>query len=84
MFTAQQLCEKITTIYPDVGICGIDLKVDYNTTEKTWMVHLKKGSHALDHFLEMRDADSCMEGRKCIALGLEIAQLRKNIQGEQF
>lgn len=84
MFTAQQLCEKITTIYPDIGICGIDLKVDYNTTEKTWMVHLKKGSHALDHFLEMRDADSCMEGRKCIALGLEIAQLRKNIQGEQF
>ena len=84
MFTAQQLCEKITTIYPDVGICGIDLKVDYNTTEKTWMVHLKKGSHALDHFLEMRDADSCMEGRKCIALGLEIAQQRKNIQGEQF
>jgi hypothetical protein len=52
--------------------------------ENTWMVHLKKGSHKLDHFLETIDADSCMEGKKCISLGLEIAQLMKNIKGEQF
>jgi len=84
MYHAHQLCEKITSIYPDIGVCGFDINVDYSTTEKTWMVHLKKGSHTLDHFLETMDADSCMEGKKCIALGLEIAQMRKNIEGEQF
>lgn len=84
MYTSNQLCEKITSIYPDIGTCGIDVNVDYNTTEKTWMVHLKKGSHKLDHFWETMDADSCMEGKKCIALGLEIAQMRKKIKGEQF
>jgi hypothetical protein len=84
MYTADQLCEKIVSIYPDIGICGIDVKVDYNTTEKSWMVHLKKGSHKLDHFLEAMDADSCMDGKKCVALGLEIAQMKKNIEGEQF
>ena len=48
------------------------------------MVHMEKGSHALNHFLEQLDADRCMEGRQCIALGLEVAQLRKNVEGEQF
>ncbi len=84
MYTAEELCEKIVSIYPDIGECGIDINVDYNKVENTWMVHLKKGSHKLDHFLETGDADSCVEGKKCIALGLEIAQLRKNIEGDQF
>ncbi|WP_028317147.1 hypothetical protein [Desulfobulbus elongatus] len=84
MYTEKELCGKITSIYPDIGTCGIDIKVDFNATEKTWMVHLKKGSHSLDHFLEVMDADSCMEGRQCVALGLEIAQMRKNIEGDQF
>jgi hypothetical protein len=84
MYTANQLCEKIISIYPEIGECGIDINVEYNKMENTWMVHLKKGSHKLDHFLETIDADSCMEGKKCISLGLEIAQLMKNIKGEQF
>ena len=84
MYTATQLCEKIISIYPDIGLCGIDVNVDYNPTEQTWMVHLKKGSHKLDHFLETLDADSCMKGKECISLGLEIAQMKKNIENEQF
>jgi ATP-dependent protease ClpP protease subunit len=47
-------------------------------------VHLKKGTHKLEHFLETRDADTCMAGKQCVSLGLEIAQLKKNIKGEQF
>jgi hypothetical protein len=30
------------------------------------------------------DADACMEGKQCVSLGLEIAQLKKNIAGEQY
>lgn len=84
MYDEKQLCERITTLYPDIGQCGIDVSVRYNETEKTWMVHLKKGSHALDHFLETRDADTCMEGKQCVSLGLEIAQLKKHVEGQQF
>jgi len=84
MYSENQLCDKITSIYPDIGKCGIDINVDYNSSEKAWVVHLKKGSHSLNHFLEMMDADKCMEGKQCVALGLEIAQLKKNIEGEQF
>ena len=84
MYTEHELCEKITSLYPDIGQCGINVRVSWNGQEKTWLVHLEKGSHTLDHFLETADADTCMAGKQCVALGLEIAQLKKNIKGEQF
>lgn len=84
MYNNEELCEKIKSIYPDIGECGIDIHVDFDESKNTWVVHLKKGMHSLDHFLEVIDADRCMVGQQCIALGLEIAQLRKNIEGEQF
>ena len=84
MYNATELCEKITSLYPDIGHCGADIDVSYNQAENSWIVHLEKGSHALNHFLEQLDADRCMEGKQCIALGLDIAQLRKNVEGEQF
>ena len=84
MYNNKELCEKITSLYPDIGECGIDIDVDFDQTKNTWVVHLKKGEHSLNHFLEILDADRCMDGKQCVALGLEIAQLRKNIEGEQF
>ena len=45
---------------------------------------LKKDKHELKHFLENQDADFCMKGKQCVALGIEIAQLLKNIKGDQF
>lgn len=84
MYIDTELCEKIRSLYPDVGECGIDIDVDFDQSKNTWVVHLKKGTHSLDHYLEVLDADRCMDGKQCVALGLEIAQLRKNIAGDQF
>jgi hypothetical protein len=47
-------------------------------------VDLKKEGHELKHFLEPTDADACMQGKQCVSLGLEIAQMINNINGEQF
>lgn len=84
MFTAKQLCEKIVNLYPEIGVCGIDIDVGRNHSEKAWIVHLEKGDYRLNHFLEFKDANRCMEGRECVALGLDIAQLQKNMVGKQF
>lgn len=84
MYNQKQLCKKITSLYPEIGVCGIDIDVTKNSLENTWLVHLKKGSHELNHFLELMDADACMDGQQCLNLGLDIAQLRKNIDGKQF
>jgi len=84
MFTGKQLCQKIVTLYPDIGVCGIDIDVARDHSEEVWVVHLKKNTYKLDHFLEIKDADRCMEGKECLALGLDIAQLQKNMLGKQF
>ncbi len=79
MYNNSELCEKIKTIYPDIGACGIDISVDYDKTKKAWIVDLKKGSHELKTHLEPEDADLCMNGKQCIGLGIQIAQLRSNV-----
>jgi hypothetical protein len=84
MHSKKELCRKITELYPDIGECGIDVDADYDKKKKVWIINLKKDQHELKHHLEIPDADDCMEGRQCTALGLEIAQLRKNIEGKQF
>jgi len=84
MYSKNELCNKITSIYPVIGACGIDIDVSYNDEQKAWVVHLEKDSHSLNHFLEIMEADKCMEGKQCVSLGLEIAQLMKNIDGRQF
>ncbi|SDO35810.1 hypothetical protein [Desulforhopalus singaporensis] len=84
MYDKKQLCEKITSIYPDIGQCGIDIDVDFDNKERAWVVRLVKDSHKLSHYLDLPEADDCMDGKKCVSLGLEIAQLRKNVEGKQF
>jgi hypothetical protein len=84
MLDKKELCDKIQQLYPDIGECGIDLTVDYDKRQNAWVVDLKKDKHELKHFLENPDANGCMEGKQCVALELEIAQLVKNIKGKQF
>jgi hypothetical protein len=79
MINKSELCEKIKSIYPDIGECGVDITVDYNESEKAWVVDLKKGTHELKTFLEPEEADLCMAGRQCVGLGIQIGQLRSNI-----
>ncbi len=80
MISKEELCRKIVAVFPDIGACGIDVNVDYDQTNKAWVVDLKKDDHHLKTFLEDNEADDCMAGKQCVSLGLQIAQLRKNIE----
>lgn len=80
MHTKEELCEKIKEVFPEIGACGIDLLVDYDENNKAWVVDLKKDNHELKTFLEEPEAQQCMDGKQCVSLGLQIGQLRKNIE----
>lgn len=84
MYDKHELCRKITQLYPEVGVCGVDIDVDYDGSKNVWVVDLKKEDRELKHHLESADAGPCLDGRQCVSLGLEIAQLMNNIQGKQF
>lgn len=80
MHTKEELCEKIKAVFPEIGACGINLMVDYDKQNKAWVVDLKKDKHELKTFLEESEAQECMDGKQCVSLGLQIGQLRKNIE----
>jgi hypothetical protein len=80
MIDKNELCEKIRSIYPDIGECGIAVQVEYDDEQKQWVVDLKKNGHELKTYLEDGDAEKCLQGIQCVSLGIEIAQLRANIE----
>jgi hypothetical protein len=80
MHDKKELCEKIKSIYPEIGECGVDVIIDFDETKKAWTVDLKSGEHHLQTHLEPEDADACMEGKQCVYLGSQITQLLGNIK----
>ncbi len=80
MYGNKELCEKIKSIYADIGECGIDIKVEYDKEKKAYAVDLQKGEHRLKTYLEPEDADLCMQGKQCVGLGFQISQLVANIK----
>jgi hypothetical protein len=80
MYDKKELCEKIKEIYPDIGECGIDVDVEYDEGKQAWIVDLKKDQHELKTHLEPDDAAACMAGEQCVSLGVQIGQLKENIQ----
>jgi hypothetical protein len=80
MYNKEQLCNKIREVFPDIGECGIDIDIDYDPKNKAYVVDLKKDNQRLKTYLEPEDADLCMNGKQCMSLGIEIAQLKNNVE----
>ena len=76
MLDKNLLCEKILSIYPDIGKCGMDIDVDYDEEKRSTVIYLCRGNKRVKHYLPDEDAEACMAGKQCVALGVEIAQLR--------
>ncbi len=75
----KRLCKKIEEIYPDIGACGINLEVEYDEKAKSWAVVLEKAGKILKTHLETEDIEACEKGKKCVAIGLQLGELKKNI-----
>jgi hypothetical protein len=80
MIDKNALCGKIREIYPDIGECGIDVQAEYDDVQKAWAVHLKKDNQKLKTYLDDGDAEMCMDGKVCVGLGIEIGQLKSNLE----
>ena len=77
---AEELCEKIRSIYPEIGRCEIDVNLEFDKNKNAWVVKLDKEGRYLTTHLEIKDADECMEGKECVHLGVQINQFIKNIE----
>lgn len=79
MATKNDICRKIEEIIPEAGKCGTDFSVEYDEANHAWSVDLHHGTIHLKTFVEDGEAESCLEGEQCIPLGLQIGQLKRNL-----
>jgi hypothetical protein len=80
MHDKKDLCAGIRSLCPPIGECGIGIEANFDEAKKVWAVDSKKEEHQRKTLLEPPGADSCLEGKQCVSLGLQIAQLVANIQ----
>ena len=80
MINKKELCQKIISLYPDIGQCGIDVNVEFDEDQNSWVVDLKKDKVELKTFLEEGDAEKCMNEVQCVSLSIEVTQLKDSIQ----
>jgi len=74
------LKDKIMEMYPDIEKHGIAVGLDFSNEKNAYVVKFKKSKHELTTHLEKRDADECMNGIKCVYLGVQIGQFIKNFE----
>lgn len=79
-YTMEALKDKITQMYPEIPKHGIEISLDFDQELNAYIVKFKKDHHELTTHLEKKDADECMEGIKCVYLGVQVGQFVKNFE----
>jgi hypothetical protein len=79
-YTNVALKDKIMEMYPEISKHGISVGLDFDKVKHAYIVKFKKDKHELTTHLEKRDADDCMDGIKCVYLGVQVGQFIKNFE----
>lgn len=79
MASKNDICRRIENIIPEAGKCGRDFSVEYDEQNRAWVVDLHEGDLHLRTFVEDVEATDCLERDHCIPLGLQIGQLKRNL-----
>ena len=79
-FTHEELKEKIIEMYPEIREHRFSVNVDFSTEKNAYVVTFMRGQEQLSTHLEKKDADECMNGIKCVYLGVQVAQFIKNFE----
>jgi hypothetical protein len=79
-YTNVALKDKIIEMFPDITKRGILASLDFDNEKNAYIVKFKKNKHELTTHLEKKDADECMNGIKCVYLGVQIEQFIKNFE----
>lgn len=74
------LKDKIVEMYSEVSRLGISVSLDFDRKKNAYIVKFEKDGRELTTHLEKKDADECMDGIKCVYLGIQIGQFIKNFE----
>lgn len=72
--------DKILEMYPEIHNHGISVGLKFDEERNVWVVKFRKDHHELETFLEKHDADECMDGKKCVYLGVQLGDFIDNFE----
>ena len=78
--TIEGLKDMIYELHPEIVQHALNLSVSFDEAKNTYVLTFSRGGRELNTYLEKQDADECMGGKKCIHLGVQIAQLPRRFR----
>ena len=74
IYTIEGLKDMIYELHPEIVQHALNLSVIFDENQNAYVLTFSRGGRELNTYLDKQDADECMEGEKCIHLGVQIAQ----------
>ncbi|RMF85014.1 MAG: hypothetical protein D6739_05155 [Nitrospirae bacterium] len=79
-YTAETLIAKIREMYPAIGELGIEVVAWLDEGQGAWVVTLRKGEAQLTTYVDRDEVDACLEGDRCVNLGVHVAEFLANFE----
>ena len=73
-YTVEHLENMIYELYPEIVQHALNLSTIFDEDKNTYVLTFSRGDRELKTYLDKKDADECIGGKKCIHLGVQVAQ----------
>ncbi len=74
-YGTDNLKAKIREFQPEIDQKGMDLSVTWDAAGKRFALMLSQAGQQVGAYLDKKDADECLAGKKCLNLAVQVTQL---------
>jgi hypothetical protein len=71
---------KIREYHPEIERSSVELSVSWDEAGKRYALKLSKFGEAVGAYLDQKDADDCLAGKKCANLAVQVTQLLAELE----
>lgn len=72
------LAAKLKAIYPEIDQFGLNLLLEFDEQTNSWIATFQTAEHTLSTHLEEADVESCLLGKECVHLGVQLGRFIRN------
>jgi hypothetical protein len=74
-YSIANLHAKIREFHPEIDRDNIDLSLAWDEANKRYALKVSRTGKTVGAYLDQKDADECMAGKKCLNLAVQVTQL---------
>lgn len=74
IYPIEGLKDMIFELHPEIVQHALNLAVTFDEAKNAFVMKFSRGGRELISYLDKQDADECIEGKKCIHLGVQVAE----------